>query len=239
MVRRRQRGGDGAARRPSRGGGTSNGDAGAGGESNEPRVGATCASLLARACESECRDGACAITTCQAGFLDANGTPGDGCEAGDVPKDALTLWFMADRGVSSDQVSAWEDQSAAHVTASATTAAAMPQRVAQASGPPMIEFDGADDGLKLPEGFATFNGASFFAVTQAHAAKVCAGILSLSNGNDGDDIEFGRHTTNLLYYEVLGEFVEGADNAFEANKRLLVSVTQDSTGAVELRIKAC
>ncbi len=187
---------------------------------------------------SRCRDGACEIVACQAGFIDANSMPADGCETGDVPSEALLLWFMADRGLSlnGDQVSAWVDQSAAHVTATPGSAEAMPKRVQRAAGPPLVEFDGADDGLKLPEGFSTFNGATFIAVAEAYPAEVCAGILSLSNGNDDNDIEFGRHTKNLLYYEVLGSFVEGATNAFEANERLLVSITQSSTGAVELRI---
>jgi hypothetical protein len=112
----------------------------------------------------------------------------------------------------------------------------MPRRVQLASGPPLVEFDGADDGLKLPEGFANFNGTTFFAVAEADTANVCAGILSLSNGDDNDDIEYGRHNQNLLYYEVLGDFVEGASNAFVVNQRLLVSITQTSSGAVELRI---
>lgn len=187
---------------------------------------------------SECRNGECVVTGCAPGFLDTNSKADDGCEAGDVPSDALLLWFMADRGVTldGDGVSAWVDQSAAHVTASAASPEAMPKRVAQASGPPLVEFDGADDGLRLPEGFSTFNGTTFFAVAQAYPSNACAGILSLSNGNDADDIEYGRHTPNLLYYEVLGDFVEGAANAFEANRRLLVAITQSSTGAVELRI---
>lgn len=64
----------------------------------------------------------------------------------------------------------------------------------------------------------------------------CAGILSFSNGDDTDDIEFGRHTLNLLYYEVLGDFVEGVTNAFEAERRFLVSILQTETGSTELRL---
>ena len=74
------------------------------------------------------------------------------------------------------------------------------------------------------------------AVANASAAETCAGILSFSNGPDVDDIEFGRHHTNLLYYEVVGQFVEGATNAFEANRRLLVSIIQSAAGATQLRI---
>lgn len=198
---------------------------------------ATCECSLPHA-TSRCRDGACEIAACQAGFVDANSMPGDGCETGDLPSAGLLFWFMADRGLTytGDQVSAWADQSSAHVTASASGAAAMPKRVVQASGPPMVEFDGADDGLKMPDGFASFTGTTFFAVAQAYAADGCAGIVSLSNGDDADDIEYGRHTGGILYYEVLGDFVEGTKNAFEPNKRLLVSITQTNTGAAELRI---
>lgn len=219
------------------GNGDEGGDAGARSPSGGEAGAATCGACVLEHATSECRDGSCEVVKCETGFLDKNSKPDDGCEIGDVPNDALLLWFMADRGLSFEgqQVSAWVDQSSAHLTASAS-GGAMPKRVAQTSGPPMIEFDGADDGLKLPSGFSTFNGTTFFAVAEAYSANVCAGILSLSNGDDGDDIEFGRHTTNLLYYEVLGGFVEGAANAFEANKRLLVSITQTSSGAVELRI---
>lgn len=205
-----------------------------GGEAGAP----ACDSCALAHATSECRDGACAVVSCEPGFLDKNSKPGDGCEAGDVPSDALLLWFMADKGLtmSGEQVSAWIDQSSAHVTASAGSPEAMPKRVLKTSGPPMVEFDGADDGLKMPDGFSTFTGTSFFAVAEAYPAEGCAGILSFSNVNDNDDIEYGRHTTGLLYYEVLGGYVEGATNAFEANKRLLVSITQTNTGVVELRI---
>jgi hypothetical protein len=163
---------------------------------------------------------------------------GASCDEANVPTEALSLWFMADRGltVEGGEVTAWVDQSAAQVRAVPLGATTRPKSVTLASGPPMVEFDGADDGLKLPEGFSSFNGSTFFAVAEAYTASGCAGILSFSNGNYIDDIEYGRHTPNLLYYEVKSEFVEGAANAFEANKRLLVAITQSSVGAVQLRI---
>jgi hypothetical protein len=212
------------------------GNAAAGAASTAEGGAPACGDCALAHATGECRDGACAVSACQAGFLDANRKPDDGCEAADMPTDALLLWFMADLGISNDKVDTWIDQSSAHIKATALSDSAAPKRVAQKSGPPMIEFDGADDGLKLPDGFSTFNGLTFFAVANAAPADDCAGILSFSNGNDADDIELGRHHTNLLYYEVLGDYVEGAANAFEANKRLLVSVTQSSTGAVDLRI---
>ena len=188
--------------------------------------------------QSACRDGACVITSCQAGFLDTNLDASDGCEAGDVPTSGLLLWFMGDRGLTlaGTSVSDWADQSPNHFHATQTGSAQMPKRVQPATGPAMVDFDGVDDALKLPSGFAAFNGTSFFAVANALPAETCAGILSFSNGPDIDDIEFGRHHTNLLYYEVVGEFVEGVTNAFEANRRLLVSIVQSTSGATQLRI---
>ncbi len=163
---------------------------------------------------------------------------GASCDEANVPTEALSLWFMADRGltVEGGEVTAWVDQSAAQVRAVPLGATTRPKRVVMPSGPAMVEFDGADDGLKLPEGFSSFNGSTFFAVAEGYTASGCAGILSFSNGNDIDDIEYGRHTPNLLYYEVKSEFVEGAANAFEASKRLLVAIHQSSVGAVQLRI---
>jgi hypothetical protein len=188
--------------------------------------------------QSACQNGACVITSCQVGFLDENHNAADGCEAGDVPSSGLLLWFMADRGVTvtGELVSDWADQSPNHVHATQSGSAQMPKRVQPAGGPAVLEFDGVDDALKLPSGFAAFNGTTFFAVANAFPAETCAGILSFANGPDVDDIEFGRHHTNLLYYEVVGQFVEGATNAFEANRRLLVSIIQSTAGATQLRI---
>ncbi|HET9959570.1 MAG TPA: hypothetical protein VFQ61_33995 [Polyangiaceae bacterium] len=148
------------------------------------------------------------------------------------------LWLMADRGVSvqGERVSKVADQSGQGHDASQTNSGQMPRIVASASGPPLLEFDGADDALALPAGFKDFSGAGFFAVVEALPNAGCAGILSFSNGDDRDDVEFGRHTPNLLYYEVLGSFVEGAKNAFEVDRRFLISIVQDNAGNVELRL---
>lgn len=148
------------------------------------------------------------------------------------------LWFAADHGVEADaegRVSALLDRSEQRHRAEQSEAARMP-RLVDVAGLPMLFFDGNDDALRLPTGFDTWSGVSFYAVVEAFHNVGCAGILSFSNGDDDDDIEFGRHTLNLLYYEVLGEFVEGATDAFEVDRRFLISVVQASSGAAELRL---
>ena len=213
-------------------GGAGRGGQGAGG-------GETCASP----CElphakTSCVAGACTITACSGPWRDANGVAEDGCETGDAPTDAMALWFMGDRGVTTSGalVSGWADQSPAHQDAVQMTESLMPKQVASGTLT-LVEFDGVDDGLRLPSGFANFAaGTSFFAVVEALASSRCEGILSLSNGDDTDDIEYERDSQQALYYEVLAEWVQGSLAAFEANRRLLLSVIQASDGSVEARL---
>lgn len=190
--------------------------------------------------EAACAGAGCVIVQCTIPWRDANGSAGDGCEAGDVPSDGLTLWFMADQGavVQPDgTVSTWVDQSASGYAATQPVSARRPTWQAQADGPAMLSFDGVDDYFDLPSGFATFNGSSFFAVVEAEPNDKCAGILHFSNGPDANDVEFGRHRTDLLLYEVNGDWIDGTTNAFVVGRRLVVSSVQaPATGDVELRI---
>jgi hypothetical protein len=199
------------------------------------------------ACASSCRlphaiaacvDTGCVLESCSGPWRDANGLAQDGCESGDVPADGLTLWFMADRGAVTQpdgSVSAWIDQSANGYTATQAVPARRPRLQAQADGLPMISFDGTDDFFELPPGFANFAGASFFAVVEAEPNTLCAGILHFSNGPDDDDVEFGRHQPNLLYYEVQGTFLNGTGEAFVVGRRFVLSAVQAPEGSVELR----
>lgn len=186
-----------------------------------------------------CVDAGCVIEQCALPWRDANGLAGDGCEAGDVPTEGLTLWFDAERGVVKQpdgSVSAWIDQSPNGYTATQPVLSQRPSWQAQADGLPMLSFDGADDFFDLPSGFASFAGASFFAVVEAEPNPLCAGILHFSNGPDDDDVEFGRHQTNRLYYEVQGSFLNGTNEAFVVGRRFIVSAMQAAdSGNVELR----
>jgi hypothetical protein len=202
------------------------------------------ACLLAHA-EAACVDAGCVIDRCVGPWRDDNGSADDGCEAGDVPVADLTLWFMADQGTVAQpdgSVSTWIDQSPSGIAATQPVLAQRPIRQLREGGLPMLFFDGDDDFLALPTGFARFDGASFFAVVEALPNPLCTGILHFSNGPDADDVELGRHQPNRLYYEVQGEPHEGTAEGFVADRRLVLSAVQagSSTGApvgsVELRI---
>lgn len=188
--------------------------------------------------EAECVDAGCVVAQCRAPWRDANGLAEDGCEQGDVPREGLTLWFMADRGTVTQpdgSVSAWIDQSPNGFTATQPVPARRPSSQTQPDGLPMLAFDGADDFFELPPGFGEFAGASFFAVVEAEPNPLCAGILHFSNGPDADDVEFGRHQPNLLYYEVQGSFLDGTREAFVVGRRFVLSAVQAASGDVELR----
>jgi hypothetical protein len=186
-----------------------------------------------------CIDAGCVIEQCAVPWRDANGLAADGCEAGDVPSDGLTLWFMADRGVAMQpdgSVSAWIDQSPSGYTATQPVPARRPTWQVQGDGLPMPSFDGTDDYFELPPGFASFAGASFFAVIEAEPNPLCAGLLHFSNGPDDNDVEFGRHQPNLLYYEVQGSFLNGTSQGFVVGRRFVASAVQAAeSGNVELR----
>jgi hypothetical protein len=190
-----------------------------------------------------CVDAACAIEGCRGPWRDANGLVVDGCEEGDVPTDGLTLWFMADRGTvieTDGSVSAWIDQSPGNHSAAQPVLTERPTLEVRPDGLPMLSFDGTNDYFDLPPGFSIFAGASYFAVVEALPNARCAGILHFSNGPDGDDVEFGRHQPNLLYFEVLGTFLNGTAQGFVVDRRLVISAVQTSgdngMGSVELRI---
>jgi hypothetical protein len=241
--------GEGGAATSSGGGGaaTSGGSsaAGRGGSGGAERggQGAGGGELCASPCElphaeASCVAGACTIMACSGPWRDANGAAADGCETGDAPTDALSLWFMGDRGITASGalVSGWADQSPAHQDAVQTTESLMPKQVASGALT-LVEFDGKDDGLRLPTGFANFSaGTSFFAVVEALPSTRCEGILSLSNGDDTDDIEYERDSQQALYYEVLADWVQGSLAAFEANRRLLLTVIQAPDGSVDARL---
>jgi hypothetical protein len=186
-----------------------------------------------------CVDAGCVIGSCRAPWRDANGLAADGCEAGDVPSDGLTLWFMADQGAVTQpdgSVSAWIDQSPNGYTATQPVLERRPTRQLQGDGLPMLFFDGTDDFFDLPPGFASFAGASFFAVVEAEPNPLCAGILHFSNGPDDNDVEFGRHQPNRLYYEVQGSIFDGTGEAFVVGRRFVISAVQaPETGYTELR----
>lgn len=219
------------------GGAPPSAQSGAGGGGSTGEWASACELPHARAAQA---DGGCVIGECVGPWRDQNGLAADGCEQGDLPAAGLALWFMADRGVvlqPDGSVSAWIDQSPNGFAATQALLERRPSLVPGAGDLPLLSFDGVDDYLDLPPGFASFDGSSFFAVVEAEPNDFCAGILHFSNGADANDVEFGRHRTNLLIYEVQGDDVESTPEAFVVGRRLVVSSVQSGeTGNAELRI---
>jgi hypothetical protein len=181
---------------------------------------------------ASCSSEGCAVASCVGPWRDENGNADDGCETGDVPVGGLSLWFMADRGVTESDgfVLSWEDQSPNRSAAVPDSPSAMPELESSDEGFPLLHFDGVDDALSLPSGFARFDGTAFFAVVEALPNALCAGLLHFSNDPGLNDVEFGRHNPNRLYYEVGTQPVEGGSGTFEVGRRLLVSIVQVNDG---------
>lgn len=129
-----------------------------------------------------------------------------------IPTQGLLLWLRADQGVTeeSGQVTSWADQSGSRSDATQTAPDARPKLVSSGIGNrPSIEFDGMDDFMKLPAGFADFGlGVTLFATIQQEPTNACAAVLELSNGSEIDDISFGQFQSRLLY-EVFDQFHSG------------------------------
>jgi len=154
-----------------------------------------------------------------------------------VSQRRLLLWLTGDQGVTTigGFVSEWSDHSPSQANATQSNAASRPGFSREADRD-SVEFDGVDDSLVLPRGFADFTeGLSFFAVALVHAEHDCPSILHLSNNPEQDDIVIGRHEGSLLY-EVQDESVQGPAGSFQIGPLLVLTVVHSIGGDVELRI---
>ena len=129
-----------------------------------------------------------------------NSSTGGAAADGSVPEDAvprsgLLMWLRADRGVTQDlgAVATWADQSPNHTDAIQTATNARPVLASSGiGGLPVLKFDGIDDFLKLPAGFADFTqGLSMFAVVRENPVDTCVEVMEFSNGSEIDDISLG------------------------------------------------
>jgi hypothetical protein len=156
-----------------------------------------------------------------------------------IPTNGLLLWLRADRGVIEEDglVASWEDQSGNGSHASQTVSNARPKLVNGGFGElASLEFDGVDDFLRLPSGFADFRGGvSIFAVVQQTTATNCTAIIEMSNGIELDDISFGQYESGL-YYEVFelwtpaGQLIVGAPQLVAAIHRSNITVEVRQNG---------
>lgn len=176
----------------------------------------------------------------QGGVVSIGGLGGmaGGPEVPAIPSVGLSLWLRADRGVvqKTGLVQQWLDQSGQHMDALGTANNVEPKYVTNGlNGLPTLDFDGVDDFLSLPEGFADFSqGLSIFMVMNA-TDGACASIFESSNGSEIQDIALGYYQ-NIWQYEVASEdLVGGTIDPASATPGVLASV-QRATGAVELRL---
>ena len=159
--------------------------------------------------------------------------------SGQIPQDKLLLWLLSDHGIGEADggVAVWADQSPNHADAKQSIISLRP-KVAAAIGaaPHMLEFDGIDDQLALPEGFSDFSqGLSAFVIARESADSYCPSLLHLSNEPEQDDIEVGRFNGSI-HYEVQEEDMSGTDNAFALNQTVLLSVIHQPNKMTVLRI---
>lgn len=156
----------------------------------------------------------------------------------DIPTSGLALWLAADRGVTlaNGVASKWLDQSPNHADATQVAAASRPKPIKADNGLPLLEFDGKDDYLALPEGFANFSaGLTFFAVAQYLEESECAAVMQFSNDSEVDDIDFGRFQ-GALHYEVGENYVNASQGTLSVGPLTLLEFAHDEDEGVELRM---
>jgi ferric-dicitrate binding protein FerR (iron transport regulator) len=136
-----------------------------------------------------------------AGHYAVAGSPGEAMSKPGVglwkaPPAGLQLWLRADAGLklNGNSVAAWGDLSAAGNSAVQDKPASQPGFVAYAlSGHPALRFDGVDDSLMLPDGFADFRaGLTAFVVVRPAAGRAWARFIDLDVGPACDNIVFGQ-----------------------------------------------
>lgn len=179
-----------------------------------------------------------------AGGTNVGGSSGSAASAGvagaaNIPTNSLLLWLQADRGVHlvDGAVDVWADQSGAAHDAFKNIANQRPKLAASTwNNLPILQFDGIDDDLALPEGFSDFSaGLTFFASVSQESDSECSAVLQLSNGAEADDVDFSRVDASLSY-EVIEQTVEGVHGAYALNQRVLLAVVARPNETVDLRI---
>lgn len=128
---------------------------------------------------------------------------------GAVVSNGLQLWLRGDfvDKDGSDKVSRWYDLSGNGNHADQGTAANQPTWTDSAvNSMPTITFDGNDDYMRMPAGFADLasGGMAVFIVTKPTASKRWARFFDFGNGSGSNNIFFSReNTTDTLFFRVL------------------------------------
>jgi hypothetical protein len=168
-----------------------------------------------------------------------SGSGGEGgVETGPVPVvlDGLVLWLRTDVGLTVENdgtVSHWTDQSANAFHVEQTGAEQRPKLVNSGGSLASVEFDGVDDYMRIPEGFADFQaGFSAFVVTSTPSLEACWAVLEFSNGREVDDIFLGQYAQSV-HYEVLDVWMTQGE--YPAGENLVLAVIHRPNQVVETR----
>ncbi len=188
----------------------------------------------------------------RAGSAGSSGAPtvgdaGDGAggaaePAPPITTDGLLYWFKADAGVQVTEggISKWADQSGNGFDAVQNLEGLRPKASSTQLLPlPVLEFDGANDLLELPEFKRDFSaGLSFFAVAGRGQASDCSAIVELSNGSEIEDIHVGS-SANSSHYEVQAESENGTAEVWPLAQIKLIEVVHTADALeprAELRV---
>lgn len=146
-----------------------------------------------------------ATVVLDAGSADGGLTAADGgSDAGEgaVPRAGLLLWLRADRGVTvadNGRVLAWQDQSPSSAETGQLTDDFRPLLISGPGGLPGVVFDGVDDFLSVPAGFADFTaGVTIVAVVAILRENDHMPVFEASNGREIEDVHMGRFDGGLL-----------------------------------------
>lgn len=164
---------------------------------------------------------------------------------------ALALWLRADKGVETaagGRVESWADLAPRQgeaggppVKAAAAEPASRPQLVETDFGP-AVKFDGADDYLMLPAGYAAFpEGLSIVATLQPTALGKNARVIDFASGPEVNMfiLNFGDRpgTMGVLSFPKGGPPGGiGAENVVAAGRWLHLATTIDATGKAALYV---
>lgn len=119
-----------------------------------------------------------------------------------ISKEGLLYWFAGDIGVTQEQgVAKWADQSDNGNNAIQLLPELQPKQSQSGQTPlPLLEFDGQDDYLELPELNINWSaGLSLFVVAGSMTHEGCSGYIELSQGPEINDLHFGVHSDKLQY----------------------------------------
>lgn len=179
--------------------------------------------------------------------IDAGRDSGTGGSAGSPPDagihpptTGLVAWFDAWTIAQSpgSKVANWVNLLGNGVDASQSSSAAQPTYT-QVAGAPAVAFDGIDDELSLPTGFADFtNGLSAFVVLRPAKLVPCEQIVQFATGVEQNDISVQIDGTYAFEFEVDNGNLRSPDNRLATNTNAMVEVIQtaSATPATVLRV---